>query len=154
MFVINSKNQLAYEGTQKRINDSLAKLKKPIQHNNNLPGETASIDTAIQKITTTGFQLATAAESLTTLENDVIKISFSNKGGQPKSVELKKFKKADGKPVVLNQSAYNKISYRVNIADNKATEIENILFKAKPIIKNADESETLRFEAVDSLGKK
>ena len=154
MFVINSKNQLAYEGTQKRINDSLAKFKKPIQQNNNLPGQTASVDTSIQKITTTGFQLATAAESLTTLENDVIKISFSNKGGQPKSVELKKFKKADGTPVVLNQSAYNKISYRVNIAENKATEIENILFNATPIIKNADQSETLRFEATDSLGKK
>src|ERR1700742_5124955 len=48
-------------------------------------------DTASTKVVlrdTTGFNKALGGtESLTTVENDVIRIVFSNKGGQPVSVE-------------------------------------------------------------------
>jgi YidC/Oxa1 family membrane protein insertase len=44
---------------------------------------------------------ALGSEQLVTLENGVMKVTFTSKGAQVKSVELKKYKSAvDGKPVV------------------------------------------------------
>lgn len=49
------------------------------------------------------------------LENEVMKMVLSTKGGIIKSVELKKFKTWDQKPLVLTISADNKISLGFNI---------------------------------------
>ena len=70
---------------------------------------TAHIDSvrndSIEKLTLSGnFQgAATGTEQITVVENDLLKASFSNKGGQLKSVELKNFKSYDTtKPVILS----------------------------------------------------
>ncbi len=56
----------------------------------------------------------TVNEQLLTLENEVLRISFSNKGGQPEKVELKKYNSFDGKPVILGGTPFDKFSYAVN----------------------------------------
>ena len=49
---------------------------------------------------TAGFKKCSSGnEQLSVVENEVMKIVFTNKGGQLKSVELKNYKSANGKPV-------------------------------------------------------
>ncbi|HMT30235.1 MAG TPA: YidC/Oxa1 family insertase periplasmic-domain containing protein, partial [Bacteroidia bacterium] len=43
-------------------------------------------------------------EQFSTLENDVIKVTFNNKGGRVYAVELKKYKTFDQKPLILFES--------------------------------------------------
>ena len=59
---------------------------------------------------------ATAAagnEQTTILENDVVKIIFTNKGGDAQSVQLKQFKTYDGGPLMLQEGSLNRISLQL-----------------------------------------
>ncbi|MEO7524350.1 MAG: membrane protein insertase YidC, partial [Ferruginibacter sp.] len=155
MFMINSKSRLAYEGEQKRIADSTEAVNKT----------KVKIDTAALKIDadkTVAMQSAnnngafitdSTGETLTVVENEVLKISFSNKGAQPRIVELKKYKKLDGSPVVIQKGDFNKISYRVKNGARTA-ESENLLFSVLPVKENEDKSKTIIFTAGDTLGRK
>ncbi len=154
MFVINSKDRLAYEGEQKRIADSIAKVQKSKIDSTVVKKETTKIDSIQRALSSGGIQSNDLTEKNITIENEVIKVTFSNRGGQPKSVELKEYKKFNQSPVVLNESEFNKISYRVNSTPTKADDIDNIYFKTLPIITNADKSKEISFEAGDTLGRK
>lgn len=151
MFYFNSKDQLAFEGEKKRAKDSidnLIKLKaKEVQ-----PIVVTKLADSIS-IPTKGFKLS-ETESFTTLENEVLSIKFSNKGAQPQSVVLKKFKKENGEPVILNEAQFNSFNYKINSDENKTSDINKIYFKPSAIEKNSDQSSILSFEANDSNGRK
>ncbi len=151
MFYFNSKDQLAFEGEKKRVKDSIDNLIKLKAKEVQPIVETKSVDSI--SIPTKGFRLS-ETESLTTLENEVLSIKFSNKGAQPKSVVLKKFKKANGEPVVLNEAQFNSFNYKINSGENKTSDINKIFFKTSTIEKKADQSSILSFEANDSNGRK
>jgi len=152
MFYFNSKDQLAFEGEKKRVKDSIDNLIKLKAKEVQPVVETKKADSIA--IPTKGFKLS-EAESFTTLENEVLSIKFSNKGAQPKSVVLKKFKKADGAPVVLNEAQFNSFNYKINSGENKTSDINKIFFNASAIEKNnVDQSSILSFEANDSNGRK
>jgi YidC/Oxa1 family membrane protein insertase len=69
------------------------------------------------------------AEQLQVLENDVVKITFTNKGAQPKQVLLKNYKSAnDGSPVILAGTAFDKISYPVNTGTNQTAQVSELFF--------------------------
>ena len=63
---------------------------------------------------------ATGEEQLYTLENNLVRLTLSNKGGRITSVELKEYKTHDGKPLILfegdkTQFAFNFFSQNRNI---------------------------------------
>jgi YidC/Oxa1 family membrane protein insertase len=152
MFYFNSKDQLAFEGEKKRVKDSIDNLIKLKAKEVQPVVENKAKDST--SIATKGFRLS-EAETFTTLENEVLSIKFSNKGAQPKSVVLKKFKKANGAPVVLNEAQFNSFNYKINSGENKTSDINKIFFKTSAIEKNnADQSSILSFEANDSNGRK
>ena len=156
MFAINSKSRLATEGEKKRIADSVAAVKAKLDSNTALLNK-AVVDTNRQTPTTTAsspFQQPSATETFTELQNDLMIVRFSNKGGQPVKVTLKKFKTADGKEVVLQNSPFNRFSYSFNSGDNKTEESANIYFSAGNVVVNADKTQSLSFTAADSTGKK
>ena len=149
MFLINSKSRLAYEGEQKRIADSIAALKPKVDSNAiNITGSKADTNTLnktpkeIQAITETGQPVE--------LENEVMKVTFNSKGAQPERVELKKFKKADGSPVIILEGEFNKFSYAINTGANQTAQTSNLVFKQQPIVLNADKSQVLSFIKSDS----
>ena len=152
MFYINSRSRLAYEGEQKRIADSIAATKPKMD---TLAAKKDSIETISRVVASQSglFQTDSIPEQATTIENNVVKISFSNKGARPTLVELKKFKKLDGSPVFVQQGNFNTFSYAVNADVNKTAETSNIIFAASPIVENADKSKTIRFTAGDSSGR-
>lgn len=153
MFFINSKSRLAYEGEQKRLADSAAAVNLSKIDTTALKLDLSKADSLKRPDQIAAFQSAGNREKLTTLENEVLKISFTNKGGQPKNVELKKHKKLNGSPVVLQSGDFNKLSYTINAEMNKTAQSDDIFFTASPVVTNTDKSKTITFTATDSTGR-
>lgn len=152
MFYINSKSRLAHEGEQKRIADSIAAtLPKPDTALAKL--DSLKTDSLKQQKQTALLQLPDATEQLVTMENEVVKITFSNIGGQPKIVELKKYKTHDGKPLILMNGSYNKFSYAINTGNNQTAQTAQLPFAVGNTMVNADKSQSISFSIKDSLGK-
>ncbi len=84
------------------------------------------------------------------MENDLIKVKFSNKGGQPVEVELKKFKSYDSTPVKL-VGPNSRISYPINTGLG-AADIAELYFRPGQVVKNADGSQTIRFRLPTPAG--
>lgn len=84
MFYFNSKSSQAYQAEQQRIADSIDRL-KPKQDTAAIRKD--SVNTEITRIehAAGGFQSGVnVPEELSVLENEVLKITFTNKGAQPK----------------------------------------------------------------------
>ena len=152
MFVLNSKSRLAYEGEKKRIEDSTAAAHPKDTLAEKLDLKKADSLKAPKQVS--AFQSGTNTEQLTVIQNTVLKISFTNKGGQPKRVELKKHKTLDGNPVVLQSGDFNKLSYTINAEGNTTAQTDNLFFTASPVITNADKSQTITFTTGDSSGER
>jgi len=82
---------------------------------------------------------ATAKE--TTIENDLLKITISNKGGQISEVELKNFKTYDQKPLYLikDQNASFNINFGTN--DNRILNTKDLFFE--PTLTSKGENQIL-----------
>src|SRR6185503_9913046 len=95
-FFYTQRGQASLEKERQHIQDSIARI-------NSNANKTITPKTAAKKDSTTlsasgGFkQDSSAKEQLITLENNVVKITFTNKGAQPKIVQLKKFQTFDHK---------------------------------------------------------
>lgn len=143
----------ALEQDKQRAADSLAQIeaaKKKLVDTVALKQDSANRETAANLQAAGGFQSA-GAEQLTVVENELIKVSFTNKGGYPKFIELKKFKKYDGKQVVLG-GANHQLIYAVNTGNNKSALTSQLNFTAGAVTKTAD-GQTISFKIADSSGQ-
>jgi YidC/Oxa1 family membrane protein insertase len=111
-----------YEQTQKTLADAAAKtaLTKTVQATAAIPDSLMNSDSVKAIIKKQAFgafaQAASGTNKSITLENDVLKINLSSKGGRVASVELKNYKTFDGKPLILfyaDSSAQN-LSFTAN----------------------------------------
>ena len=153
MMFVNNKSKEAYDLENKRIADSI-KASKPIV--NPTLVKIDSLKAVSMKINASkgAFLDSGLTEQSTILENDVFKIAFSNKGGMPKMVQLKKYNYLKGGMVVLQRGDFNKITYTINSASNLTANTENLLFSASPVKINADKSQSISFQTGDSTNKK
>jgi YidC/Oxa1 family membrane protein insertase len=140
---ISTTNSRELQHRQQLKADSLAR----VQHRND---SIAALQDTVKKVTTpdsSAQQLAPAGnEQLTVVENEVLKITFTNKGGQPKKVELKKYNSLHGDtPVVLGGSDFDEISYRFNVLNNRAGNISSYYFTEPQVVKNADNSQSITY---------
>ncbi len=105
---LSTKSSQEIAQQKKRQEDSIALINKARQP------KVAAVDT-IQVRSDSSLQGANVgSETLQTIENEVFRVTFSNKGGQPKKVELKNYTRPDGRPVVLGGTDFDKFSYPVN----------------------------------------
>jgi YidC/Oxa1 family membrane protein insertase len=97
----------------------------------------------LNKIKESGqFQRAVfGPEKFLTVNNGVMSITFTYKGGQPKAVELTKFNGLDSTPVKLAGTDDDKIDYSINTSHG-ATSISTLNF-IDTLIKNPDGSQTV-----------
>ncbi len=87
---------------------------------------------------------AIGTEQRVTLENSLMKVTFTNKGAQVRSVELKNYKSAvDGKHVILSE--HNQLGYNINTSANQSAPTSNLFFAASAPTTNPDKSQTLSF---------
>ncbi len=153
MFYFNSKGNQAYLAEQKRIADSIA-LTLPKVDSAALRRDSANAVAAHIRQSAAGFVTAlNQPEQPVNVENEVVKITFSNKGAQPTRVELKKYKTLDGSPVILQNGPFNKISYKINTGNNTTAETSDLVFNPAVVTTNADKSQTVSFTIKDSTGQ-
>lgn len=88
-----------------------------------------AVDTlAIRNAYGTFSGAATGAEQLSTLQNDELLLTFSNKGGTLKKVVLKKHKKYDGTELILFDGTNEELSYTFQTNDGKTVHTKDLYF--------------------------
>ncbi len=120
-------------------NDSIAMAERAIASEKARQNELTSLqpvisntDSASVKNELTGLYgvFAVAAkgeEEFTTIENNLMKIVLSNKGGKIFSVELKNYKRFNGKPLVLFEGETNRFGLNF-FSQNKIIQTDNFFF--------------------------
>jgi len=155
MFIINSRSNQAYLTEKQRIEDSIAATKPKVDpiavKKDSIIMD--SLLTARQKLPAAFITDTTNTERLDTLENEKIKIVFTNKGGQPKIVEVKDYQKFDGKPVILENGKFNKLSYTINTGNNQVAQTADIAFISSSKKVNTDRSQSISYVLKDASGK-
>ncbi len=153
MFWYNSKNQLAYQAEQKRVADSMDRL-KPKADTNIAKIDSIRTDSAKKQTAAGNFKrFLQGMEQESVLENEVLRVTFSNKGAQPKMVELKQYKNPQGSAVKLLQPSMGKLSYTFNTADNTTGQSADLFFEPGKKETAADGTQTISFKISDSSGK-
>jgi YidC/Oxa1 family membrane protein insertase len=153
-FYYTRQGQIELDKKQKHMQDSIAAL-LPVR-------DTAAGQAAVLKATDTTRIVAQAGqlaqngigeEKLTVLENDLLKVTFTSKGAQPKKVELKKYLSKDSLPVTLVGHPDDRLGYLVNTGPNATANTADLYFSTGEVVKHADGSQTLAYHLTDSTGR-
>lgn len=153
-FWYTNKEQSAYMANQQHIQDSLHRdsLSKITPQQK----EAARLDSlradSLSKISKAGNfnNNISTPEQTYVVENNVMKITFTSKGGKVKSVELKNYNSRTGGKVVLGASGKDGVTYNINTGNNNAATTGDLNFTASQLVKNADSSQTIQFTLKDS----
>ncbi|MGC4039177.1 MAG: membrane protein insertase YidC [Chitinophagaceae bacterium] len=148
-FWYNNKEQAA-NLARKAHEDSISNIGKAREDSINAKQKVAS--DSLNKVASAGVAFSKSAngnEELLVAENDLFKITFTNKGGQPKSIELKKFKQPDSSFVKIASSDFDKIDYNINTGSRSAP-IADLFFEKGVESKSADGTTTISFTLVSS----
>ena len=154
-FWYNNKQQQIAMDLQKHKEDSIARINalkiKPID------AVAARVDSlkrdSISKISEAGVfvKAAISTETIDTVENDVMKIYFTNKGGKVKFVRLKKYTSYDSTLVKLGGDN-DVLAYSINTSNNSSAKSDQLFFTTASIIKNTDGSTNITYTLKDSAG--
>ncbi|MGH2566256.1 MAG: membrane protein insertase YidC, partial [Ginsengibacter sp.] len=149
----NSEGKQALEKQQRHVQDSIDRLKP--KRDTSLNTTKVIKDLSSQDSGEANIKQDTSGkEEFFTLENKVLKITFTNKGGQPKKVELKNFKTFDNKPLILLDGNLSNISYTINAGNNQTAQTSDLLFSSTGSQKSADGKETISFNLQSKDGQK
>ena len=141
-FYYSSQGKLALD-QQQHQKDSLDRLRANID--TSAKGGTISNSPLSKDSLSNIKQDTTIKEQFFTLENKVLKVIFTNKGGQPLSVELKNFKTFDKKPLIIQDGNFNSISYAINTGANQTAQTSDLLFTPSNPQTTSDGKEMISF---------
>ena len=149
-FAVTNKQQAEYrkqQAIQKAYDDSVALANRPKQDTIALQKDSLQND-SLQKVASAGsFQnAANGEEKLVQAENNLVKITFTNKGGQVKSVELKNYKEHDSSLVKLAGTDFDQLAYTINTSQNKTVSTGELFFTAREITTGADGAKVISFQ--------
>lgn len=143
-FYYTSTEQKAVMARKQHIEDSINKLKPKLDTSK----KTVQLTDSLGRVDSLngGTDIDTVIpEQFIEIENNVSKITFTNKGGQPKRVELKNFKTFDGKPLLLDDGSFNDISYPINTGFNKTAQTADLTFAVSEPQKTAEGNTLINF---------
>lgn len=145
---ISTKNSKELEVQKQRALDSIAAVNAK-----NDSVALANDTTRFKGLDSTGVGQMPLTEETTVVSNDLMEITFSNKGGQPRAVKLKNYiSYRDSTPVVLNGTAYDKISYGIN-RGGRGEQVSEVFFSKPTITKNADNSQVVSYQLKGNNGE-
>ncbi len=127
-FFYTRQGQLAVEKERQHQQDSINRLKPKVDTSLNIATKPDSVSSPANALPSNIVQDSSAKEESMTVENKVLKITFSNKGGQPRKIELKNFETFDKRPLVLQDGNFSNISYAVNTGENQTSQTADLLF--------------------------
>lgn len=145
-FVFNNKEQQA-SVKEKQRQDSIANANKPKPDPQQLKADSIRADSQ-QLALSAGQRFKKSiggAEQLVRVSNELFTITFTNKGGQPKGIELLKFKNMDSGHVKLASDGFDKISYTVNSGDNSVAHTADLYFDNGVVEKKSDGTQVITF---------
>ena len=146
-FWYSNKQQGEFQAIKQKQEDSI----KKVMAANRVPTDTvqAKIDSlkrdSLSRFSAAGdfTTAATGTEQLITIDNAVMKVTFTNKGGQVKAVELKHYKSVDGSLVKLTGG--EQLGYSINTSANHASSTTGLFFTAGQVTRNTDGSQSIGF---------
>lgn len=147
---------MAAHVAQQKIQDSLAKVAEA----NRKPVDEAAVrldslkrDSASRLAAAGSFgEAGIGTEKLTTVENNLMKVVFTNKGGIVKSVILKNYRSMDSSLVELSGGKTDILGYTINTAPNQASETSQLYF-SDPQISKTDSGEQVIYRLIDASGQ-
>jgi YidC/Oxa1 family membrane protein insertase len=141
-----TKNNQQLEKQRLREADSVAAIKKQ-QEALHVTQDSVKVKVASGD-SLTGFNKAIGGtEKLLTVENNLLKIVFSNKGGQPRDVVLKHFKLYDSSLVrIVDSNLSNKLNYDINTGTGQVSHITDLYFDGAKVEKSSDGTQTITYE--------
>lgn len=147
-FYFNNVEQANYLKEKERL-DSISLAQKPRPDTAAMRADSVRRDT-VEKVARAGrFKDAvTGREEVVDVKTDLFTITFTNKGGQPKSIELNKYKNMDSGHVKLASSQFDRISYPVNTGDaqtRQTSQTGDLYFSPGVVTTNADGSSVVSF---------
>lgn len=153
-FAVTNKQQAEYrkqQAVQKAYDDSVALANRPKQDTLAIKKDSAQSD-SMQRVASAGsFQsAANGEEKLVQVENNLVKITFTNKGGQVKSVELKNYKEHDSSLVKLAGTDFDQLAYTINTSQNKTVSTGDLYFAPSEITAGADGAKIVSFQLSSS----
>ena len=155
LFYFNSQ-QARLDAKNRAIQDSIDNAAAKAKQKVNPPAPQRDTNQVAQRpvpVSTGEFQKATSGtEKIDTLENDLVKIGFTNKGGQIKWVELKKFKNQDQKLVKLASTSFDKVDYKIKADSGQVGDITGYFFPIVNVSK-ADSAQKITYTLGDSSGR-
>ena len=106
---------------------------------------TDSASMAVRRDAFGGFSAsAFGEEEFYTLENELLKLVLSSKGGRVYSAELKKYKAQEGKPLILFEDEESDFNYVLVTDNNRVVNTSELYFEPQgEIVKTADGAQTL-----------
>ena len=87
----------------------------------------------------------------TTMENDLVRLTFTNRGGELNRVELKNYKRFDGTPLDLVSPGDQIFKYNIQTGVGSTAWTNDLYFEAGSVEKQG-ENQILRYTLHDSLG--
>jgi len=137
----------------KRYNDSIASVEQTKVQATPLAG-TANTKSADSTAVTDTTKLADAfggfspsakgQEKFYTLENELIKLTLSSKGGRISSVQLKKYRTHDSLPLILFDEKESSMGFTFVTNNNRVINSSNLYFEpVSPVTKDAQGNQTL-----------
>jgi YidC/Oxa1 family membrane protein insertase len=155
-FWYTNKQQTALVEIKKKQEDSIARIQAA--RIKIVDTVTAKIDSvrrdSASRVSAAGnfTTAATGVEQMIMIENELVKVNFSNKGGRIQSVVLKNYKSQNGTLVTLSGNK-DQISYAVNTGANQSAQTAELFFTPSAVVKNADGSQTIRFSIQSANGE-
>lgn len=153
-FYYTNKQQAALQ-KQRALQDSVARRAKDSidRVNQQKRTQTQFVDTSLAQSGANVdsnkrfFQHLNGTEKLDSVENDLIKVVFSNKGGQPRHVELKKFKAPDSSNVKLAATGFDKFDYSlISDAGKNSTDSISGLYFSGGQMANAGDAQIVTYQ--------
>jgi len=146
-FWYTNKQQTDLATYKKHFDDSVAMMKA-------IAEKDAALQNPIKLDSTTGSlvnNIDTVKETFSYLENELVKVKFSNKGGQVAEVTLKKYTNYKKELVKLGDSS--SLNYPINIGDNKTLQVNHILFPTKTITAGENGAQKIEYAYTTPAGK-
>ena len=152
-FYFTRQGQVELEAKQKRVQDSIARL-QPKKDTQVVRIDSIKTD-SLAKLTAAGEFAGNGygKEETTVVENDLVRITFTNLGGRPASFELKNYLSKDSSQVKLGASAFDRLTYHIKTGNAKTSETSELFFSGGMITKNADGSQLITYLLADSTGR-
>jgi YidC/Oxa1 family membrane protein insertase len=149
----NQRQEEAYLKVKKAREDSIALVHQREADSLGVSVPAAQADTAVvppvaqdSAVVHPGvFASAPGSGQLTTVETDLLRISFTSQGGRPAKVELKKFKSYRGDALMLQDAPYNNLGLQFMTTDNRLVNTASLNFTLAKDSMLADSSREVQY---------